>query len=70
MTHTRVTTACDLRADEIVRIDYRVIKITEVTEAEITYRGFPFEVAYVTGRSAEGEVRVTVPASRIVVAGH
>lgn len=70
MTHTRVTTACDLQPSEIVRLDYRVIKVTKVEQGSIIYRGLPFPVAYVSGQSAEGEVQVTVPASRTVVAGH
>ena len=69
MTHTRVTTAADLQPREVVRLDYRVIKVTRVVQGEITYRGFPFRVAYVSGRSAEGEVQVVVPGSLIVVAG-
>ena len=69
MTHTRVTAAADLQPREVVRLDFRVIKITKVEPGVITYRGFPFTVAYVSGQSAEGEVQVTVPASRTVVAG-
>ena len=71
MTQTRVTAAADLQPREVVRLDgSRVITITRVVQGEITYRGCPFAVAYVSGLSYDGEVEVVVPGSLIVVAGH
>ena len=71
MMQTRVTPACDLQPREIVRLDgFRAITVTRVVLGEITYRGFPFTVAYVSGQSADGPVRVTVPGTWTVVAGH
>lgn len=70
MTHTRVTPACDLRINEVVRLDYRVIKISKVEPGSILYKGLPFPVAYVSGWAADGQVQVAVPASLTVIAGH
>lgn len=68
MTHTRITAVAGLRTDEIVTLADRVIRVDEVTEGQLTYRGVPFPVAYVSGRSAAGPVKLVVLSDKILIA--
>lgn len=69
MTHTRITPVAGLQADEIVRIDGGVVKVVDVTTGRLVYRGAEFEIAYVSGQTAEGPFKGARLASEIVIAG-
>jgi hypothetical protein len=68
MTHSHVTPAAGLRPQEAVRLGFRTIVVHRVDTGRITYRGSWFGVAYLTGASKDGPVRITVPADMIVIA--
>lgn len=68
MTNTRVTPVADLRPQDAVRLYGLTVIVHAVETGLLVYRGREFEVVYLTGASAEGPVRTTLPKAWVLVA--